>query len=190
MKKSIVVATSLSAAVIMLAGCGTADTSAKIAEKINKNLNVLGSTIKKMDTIDNSYLANQDLAYIGDGVQVSAPPKQYEVQYLAVRPEFSRGNVFALNKMTRAPYNGQVSQIKQQIDSCVGGNCVDEQCNVYTSQNGSCCTTEEYTYNCGDQNVNDVLKKLLEQKLIDSIGGTDCTSTDDGGYCVTRTSVN
>ncbi len=191
MKKSIVVATSLSTAVLMLAGCTQPTTSAEIAEKLNKNLNVLGSTVKKMDTIDNEYIANQDLMIEDNQVQVSAPPKQYEVQYLAMNTiPHTYSRISNANMMTKQPYAVKLSNTKKVLEECIDGDCIEEKADMYTSTTGGRCFTEEYTYDCGEMDTQEILKKLLEKKLIESLDGTDCTSTEDGGYCVTRTSTN
>lgn len=191
MKKTIVVAASISTAALLLVGCTQPTTSAQIAEKINKNLNVLGSTVRRMDTIDNDYIANQDLVMGDNQVRVSTPPQKYEVQYLAATPSPSHYVVANNpNRMTRRPYAVQMSNTQRILNECIDGECLEQKCDTYTSSDGGCCTTEEYKYNCGTSSTREILKRLLEKKLIQSLEGTDCVSTDDGGYCVTRTSAN
>lgn len=192
MKKTIVVATSLSTAALLLVGCSQPTTSAQIAEKINKNLNVLGSTVRRMDTIDNDYIANQDLVMDTNEVRVSTPPQKYEVQYLAATPSPSHHPMsYNPNRMAKQPYAVKLSNTQKVLNECIDGECLEQKCDMYTSSDGGRCFTEEYKYNCGSCDTKEILKKLLEKKLIQSLdGGTDCVNTEDGGYCVTRTSAN
>lgn len=192
MKKSIVVATSLSTAALLLVGCSQPTTSAQIAEKINKNLNVLGSTVRRMDTIDNDYIANQDLIMDTNEVRVNTPPQKYEVQYLAATPSPTFYPIANNpNRMAREPYAVKLSNTQKVLNECIDGECLEQKCDMYTSSDGGRCFTEEYKYNCGTCDTKEILKKLLEKKLIQSLdGGTECVNTEDGGYCVTRTSVS
>lgn len=61
MKKRGVIITSIVCGSLILLGCTTPTQPANIAKSLDMNLNNLTTTIKKLDSIDNSYLSNPDI---------------------------------------------------------------------------------------------------------------------------------
>ncbi len=61
MKTSKLVVTSIVGGMVLLAGCTATQTPASVAKNITHNLNILESTVSKLDTIDNNYLSNPDI---------------------------------------------------------------------------------------------------------------------------------
>lgn len=61
MKKSFVILTSILLMCIMLIGCTESNITLSTSRELNKNLNILFSAVKRLDTVDNDYLINDDL---------------------------------------------------------------------------------------------------------------------------------
>ena len=61
MKKSKVLITAIVGGAILLAGCTNNLSPASVSKNLTHNLNVLSSTVKNLDTINNSYLSNPDI---------------------------------------------------------------------------------------------------------------------------------
>ena len=61
MKKTFVVLTSLILLCIILIGCNSTNATITASKDLNKNLNILSNTVKRLDTVDNEYLVNNDL---------------------------------------------------------------------------------------------------------------------------------
>lgn len=61
MKKTFVILTSILLMCIMLIGCTESNITLSTSRDLNKNLSILSNTVKRLDTIDNSYLVNDDL---------------------------------------------------------------------------------------------------------------------------------
>lgn len=61
MKKSKILITAIVGGAVLLAGCTSNLTPASVSKNLSHNLNVLQSTVKNLDTINNSYLSNPDI---------------------------------------------------------------------------------------------------------------------------------
>lgn len=61
MKKPLLILTSLFLICIMLLGCTENNLAINTSKELNKNLSLLSNTVKRLDTVDNSYLMNEDL---------------------------------------------------------------------------------------------------------------------------------
>lgn len=61
MKKSFVILTSILLMCIMLIGCTESNITLSTSRDLNKNLSILSNAVKRLDTVDNDYLINDDL---------------------------------------------------------------------------------------------------------------------------------
>jgi len=61
MKKTLITLTSLLLICIIMIGCNSTDATISTSQDLNKNLNILSNTVRRLDTIDNAYLMSSDL---------------------------------------------------------------------------------------------------------------------------------
>lgn len=159
MKKFIITLTSLILICIVLIGCNSNETVETTSKELNKNLNILSNTVKRLDTIDNEYLINNDIYNItSQTLQAPRPVQKTEKSILAVNKKIIENNA--------------------SIQEFIKENLKDEIVkNIYCDENGNCtiCTNK---YICNDQGVCTSCNKTY---LCDSEG--NCLSCEQPLNC-------
>ena len=111
MNKKGVIITSIVCGSLMLLGCTTPTQPTNIAKSLDMNLNNLTTTIKKLDTIDNSYLSNPDIYPITNVNNIKSVNNQ---------------NISTL-KISTNDFNLYVPQIKSRKKIATENNVVNEK---------------------------------------------------------------
>ena len=81
MKKTILLITSFILVCIMFVGCTKTDATISTSKELNKNLNLLSNTVKRLDTIDNQYLMDNELYALN---RISATPTPHKTESIAI----------------------------------------------------------------------------------------------------------
>lgn len=164
MKKTIITITSLASVAIFLVGCNNTTTPASVAKNLDHNLNVLTSTVKKLDSVDNSYLANPDIypasTLPGTTVASFAPNPHSHTKIVASAPNF-KSLELNLDDHDNMPY-GVVTNCPDclnKVDNSFCPDClpIDAEYNTnYENLNFNTSATDEITNHSFTLNADNV----------------------------------
>ncbi|MBE5738433.1 MAG: hypothetical protein E7354_01690 [Clostridiales bacterium] len=188
MKKTLVIITSLFLICIILLGCGEANASITTSKELNKNLTILSNTVKRLDTVDNAYLINEDLYSLNDANANKVAQKTNNY-----------GNI------TKLANSNAVEIIDNDIESVANKTSITEDLKtalsneiierLYCDENGNCRLCKD-TFTCDDNGVcnncnqtiicddNGNCKECKTSICLDSSNscsncGTNCITTSD-----------
>ena len=177
MKKSLIILTSILLLCVMLigVGCNKTDATINTSKELSKNLNLLSNTVRRMDTIDNQYLINNELYSLKQINQIN----EYKVPRLENTPRTIIANSYNViveeDKIDVTKINSN-EEIKNLLK--------DEIINrLYCDENGNCKLCKE-TYTCDENGVCNSCNKTV---ICDDNGiCSTCEKTlycDDNGNC-------
>lgn len=173
MKKTFVVITSLILLCIMLIGCNSTDATITASKDLNKNLNILSNTVKRLDTVDNEYLVNNDL-YTLETISNNVPtPTTTPRTRLA-----NSYNVVIENTNEKTITDAITQEIINRLYCSEEGNC--KLCNnKYICDENGVCTSCNQTIICDSNgNCNTCGDKLYLSDNKCSTCNSECVSQD------------
>ena len=161
MKKSLLIITSFILMCIIFIGCAQTDASITTSKELNKNLNMLSNTVKRLDTIDNEYLMDNELYSLGN-ISTTPTPHKTTQTLLAnstdVIIEDNENNLKNIN-------------LQDELKSALEDEIISR---LYCDENGNCkiCTNEFY---CDDDGI---CNSCNETIICDELGNCkDCKTT-------------
>lgn len=167
MKKPLLILTSLFLICIMLLGCTENNIAINTSKELNKNLSLLSNTVKRLDTVDNSYLMNDDLYALDE--TYSTETTSIENQRFSGITKLASSNSIAIED------NDTLDNIdKINFTDDLKNNLQKEIINrLYCDQNGNCRICKEQ-FTCDDDGVCNSCNKTI---ICDSNGNcTYCNS--------------
>lgn len=178
MKKTLLIITSFILICILFVGCAQTDASITTSKELNKNLNILSNTVKRLDTIDNQYFMDNELYSFSN---ISSTPTPHKTQSIKIA---NSTNVIINDNQTIAEQTSLKNELKTALENEIinrlycdsEGNC--KLCNekFICDENGICtscnktiiCDTEG---NCSDCKTT---LNIVDEKC--SNCNTKCTS--------------
>lgn len=131
MKKTLITLTSLLLICIIMIGCNSTDATISTSQDLNKNLNILSNTVRRLDTIDNAYLMSSDLY----------STKINQLNNITSEP------VRLANSTNVTVTDSQ--EIKDQIKNILDNN---NNCILYCTDDG-CCTICDEQFVCDNDGI-------------------------------------
>lgn len=120
--------------VSVLVGCQKESSAHIIAKNLDKNLNSLSTTVNKMDTIDNKYIANPDL-YSSIGTPNQSKNKYYALTFKETDTQNSEINDLVKQLLVNKIKENLLNQNTTSSDNCYS-------CQKYCDNNGNCYYTD------------------------------------------------
>lgn len=120
--------------VSVLVGCQKESSAHIIAKNLDKNLNSLSTTVNKMDTIDNKYIANPDL-YSSIGTPNQSKNKYYALTFKETDTQNSEINDLVKQLLVNKIKENLLNQKTTSSDNCYS-------CQKYCDNNGNCYYTD------------------------------------------------
>jgi len=163
MKKTLITLTSLLLICIIMIGCNSTDATISTSQDLNKNLNILSNTVRRLDTIDNAYLMSSDLysTKINQSNNITSEP------------------VRLANSTNVTVTNSQ--ELKDQIKNILDSN---NNCILYCTDDG-CCTICDEQFVC---DIDGICNNCNTTYNCDTEGNCyNCNSTlncDDNNNCL------
>lgn len=154
MKKPLLILTSLFLICIMLLGCTENNIAINTSKELNKNLSLLSNTVKRLDTVDNSYLMNEDLYALDE--TYSADTVSFENQ------RFSGVTKLASNNSAIIEDNDTLESIDTiSLKDDLKNNLQKEIINrLYCDQDGNCRLCKNQ-FTCDDDGVCNSCNKTI-----------------------------
>lgn len=142
MKKSLVILTSLIMLCIMLVGCMETNATISTSNELNKNLTILSNTVKRLDTVDNDYLINDDLYAMEE---IEAQTKNINTTNI----NKTNATPDAQNTQNLSTSNANETLLKEQLQDALKNEIISR---LYCDENGNCklCKT---TFECDENGV-------------------------------------
>lgn len=120
--------------VSVLVGCQKESSAHIIAKNLDKNLNSLSTTVNKMDTIDNKYIANPDL-YSSIGTPNQSKNKYYALTFKETDTQNNEINDLVKQLLVNKIKENLLNQNTTSSDNCYS-------CQKYCDNNGNCYYTD------------------------------------------------
>lgn len=127
MKKTFVILTSILLMCIMLIGCTESNITLSTSRDLNKNLSILSNTVKRLDTIDNSYLVNDDLYALEE---ISTDSQKINGEKLSNITALASNNI-----ETSSEINAENIALRDDLKEALKDEIISR---LYCDQNGNC----------------------------------------------------
>ncbi len=174
MKKSFVILTSILLMCIMLIGCAEGNITLNTSRDLNKNLNILSNAVKRLDTVDNDYLINDDLYAVEE---ISTESNKINGEKLSnITILANTDNVIQENEVTA----NQVA-LKDDLKEALKDDIISR---LYCDENGNCKLCGE-TFVCDNDGTCNSCNKTI---ICDENG--NCTTCGNTLYLNENNSCN
>ena len=163
MKKSLLIITSFILMCIMFIGCAQTDATITTSKELNKNLNMLSNTVKRLDTIDNEYLMDNELYSLGN---ISSTPTPHKTTQTLIA---NSSNVI----IEENNINDKENKLQDELRSALTDEIISR---LYCDENGNCKLCKE-EFICDNDGI---CNSCNETIICDEFGNcTDCKSSLD-----------
>lgn len=154
MKKPLLILTSLFLICIMLLGCTENNIAINTSKELNKNLSLLSNTVKRLDTVDNSYLMNEDLYALDE--TYSADTVSFENQRFSGVTKLASNSTVIIEDDDTLETVDTIS-LKDDLKNNLQKEIINR---VYCDQNGNCRICKNQ-FTCDDDGVCNSCNKTI-----------------------------
>ena len=124
---------------IIFVGCAKADATITTSKELNKNLNLLSNTVKRLDTIDNQYLMDNELYSLNN---ISATPTPHRTDSITLANSY---NVI----IPEDEISAEKITLQEDLKSALQNEIINR---LYCDNNGNCKLCKD-TFICDDDGV-------------------------------------
>lgn len=157
MKKTFLILTSLILVCIIFIGCQNTDATITTSKELNKNLTLLSNTVKRLDTVDNEYLINNELYTLNSS-------SQNNKEFLTKKTKLANSYNVIITNDTNNELN---SILKEKVTNEIINR-------LYCTEDGNCKICDN-KFICDD---NGVCKSCEQTVICDDNGNcTNCGNT-------------
>lgn len=141
MKKTLLIITSLVLMCIMLMGCTESNVAISTSKDLNKNLTILSNTVNRLDTVDNSYLINEDLYAVNETMANKTSLSNEKFSNIT---RLATSNSVIIENNT-----DNTNTIKSNLTDTVTKEIINR---LYCDENGNCKLCKN-TFNCDEDGI-------------------------------------